>query len=286
MHVSRSEIVDYLINHAGFTTKFTKGKSTDYLFGIYMDKKNTAARYLQDVLNFYKNHPEITKKPPIEELNKMNFIEIRNLRTALGIPELLQKEKKYKKHLSEVISYFREHPEIPNHPTEEEIFALSAIDLEKLRKKFKITANTQRVIDIEPAYEAAQKARETIKQTGTSKLAANIIIGSEEADVPEKDDYQFITLPEAIEMYGDDISDEFLERQGYKLYEPLNYDNSAEMERKRLIEFILATNITINNQPINFNTLSKLDLEDLQYLYYVSNKLTDNLENEGPKKTL
>ena len=38
MGVSRKEIVDYLVNHAGFTTDFTKEKSTDHLFGIYMGK--------------------------------------------------------------------------------------------------------------------------------------------------------------------------------------------------------------------------------------------------------
>lgn len=283
MGVSRKEIVDYLVNHAGFTTDFTKEKSTDHLFGIYMGKINDAERYRQDVIKFYEKHPEIQLRPTNSELNSMGFLKIRELRKKLGIPEILKKENRYKKHLSEVISYFREHPEITKRPTEEEIFELSDIELEKLRKKFKITSKTQRVINIEPALEVATKAREILKQKETSQLAAEIIVNSDEEEY-ERDDYQFITLHEAQFMYGEDIDDEFLERQGYKLYEPIGRSYSNTTERDELIAAILDEDITINGELVDLDKLLKLDLEDLHYLYYVSTKIKDDLEKRGPSK--
>ena len=194
-----------------------------------------------------------------------------------------KKENRYKKHLSEVISYFREHPEITNRPTEEEIFELSDIELEKLRKKFKITSKTQKVINIEPALEAATKAREILRQKETSQLAAEIIVNSEPEEY-ERDDYQFITLHEAQFMYGEDISDEFLERQGYKLYEPIGRSYSDTTERDELIAALLDEDITINGELVDLDKLLKLDLEDLHYLYYVSTKIKDDLEKRGPSK--
>lgn len=284
MHVSRDDIVEYLINHAGFTKDFTKGKSTDHLFGIYMDKINTAEKYRKEVMAFYQKHPEIQLRPTKDELEKMGFIRIRELRKKLGIPDILKKENRYKKHLSEVISYFREHPEITNHPSEEEIFELSEIELERLRKKFKITSKTQKVINIEPAIEAAQKAREIIKGTETAKLAADIIIQAETAEEYERDDYQFITLHEAQLMYGEEISDEFLESQGYKLYEPIGRSYSDTTERDELIAALLDIEITIEGKALDFDTLLKLDLEDLHYLYYISSRISETLEQKGPSK--
>ena len=74
MGVSRKEIVDYLVNHAGFTTDFTKEKSTDHLFGIYMGKIRDAERYRQDVIKFYEKHPEIQLRPTRSEINSMGFL--------------------------------------------------------------------------------------------------------------------------------------------------------------------------------------------------------------------
>ncbi len=216
MGITRSQIIEYLTKYAGFSSEFLKEKSTDHLFGIYMDKIQTANKYLSDVQNYYKKNPGITDRPSDASLKQMGYIEIRDLRKALGIPEILKKEKKYKTQLGQVISFFREHPEITNCPSEEEIFSLSMIELEKIRKKYKITANTQKVINIEPALELARKAREAIKHTDTTQLAAGIIVNA------CQDDYQFIYLNEAKEMYGEDVTDEYLESLGYKLYEPLN----------------------------------------------------------------
>ena len=84
MGVSRKEIVDYLVNHAGFTTDFTKEKSTDHLFGIYIGKIRDAERYRQDVIKFYEKHPEIQLRPTRSELNSMGFLKIRELRKKLG----------------------------------------------------------------------------------------------------------------------------------------------------------------------------------------------------------
>lgn len=284
MGVSRKEIVDYLINHAGFSPEFTKDKSTDHLFGIYMGKINDAEKYRKDVIEFYEKHPEIQFRPNRAELNSMGFLQIRDLRKKLGIPEIKKKEARYKKHLSEVISYFRAHPEIQNHPTEFEIIELSPIELEKLRSRFKITSKTQKVVNIEQALEAAQKARELLREKETAQLAADIIVNSAEEFEYERDDYQFITLQEAHLMYGDEISDEFLESQGYKLYEPIGRNYSETTERDELIGALISSEITINNKPVDYETLLKLDLEELHYLYYVSTKITDDLEKKGPSK--
>lgn len=226
MGITRTQIIEYLINYAGFTQQFVKEKSTDHLFGIYMDKINTASKYLEDVQNYYKQHPEITDRPTNSALKQMGYLEIRDLRKELGIPEILKKEKKYKTQLGQVISFFREHPEIINRPSEEEIFNLSMIELEKLRKKYKITANTQKVIDIEPALETARKAREVIDKMNTTQLAAGIMIKA------HQDDYQFIYPEEAIAMYGDDVTEEYLESLGYKLYEPLNNQNENQHKKR------------------------------------------------------
>ena len=85
-------------------------------------------------------------------------------------------------------------------------------------------------------------------------------------------------------MYGEDISDEFLERQGYKLYEPIGRSYSDTTERDELIAALLDEDITINGELVDLDKLLKLDLEDLHYLYYVSTKIKDDLEKRGPSK--
>lgn len=282
MGISREEIISYLVNHAGFTKNFMDGKTTEHLYGIYSTKKSDEAKFRKEIIAYYDKHPEI-KRPSNYELNQMGYIKIRDLRNELGIPELIKQEKRYKKHLSEVISYFREHPEIKTRPTEEEIFALSAEELSNLRKKYKITANTQKVVNIEPAYEAAKKAREALKEKTTAELAKDIICNSQ--DELEFDDYQFITREEAREMYGEDIDEAFLASRGYKLEEPINSVYSEKEERNSLIESILALNVSISNLPVTPLELYTLETDELHYLYHLACKLDEELNKKpGLKK--
>ena len=116
----------------------------------------------------------------------------------------------------EIIKYYKDHPEIYERPTDEEIRQMRYEDLSRLRKELGIKKKTaKKVTKTTESKTTADKAREALKKKKTSEVAAQVIISNMAHE--EEHDYdheQFLTPEEISMMYpGEELTaDELAER--------------------------------------------------------------------------
>lgn len=224
-------IIDYLAANTTYDIGELVAKKDGQLYSMKKNIEAAMHNYPKEIYAYYQAHPEHTPRYTLQELKKMKYNELSEIRQSL-----------------------------------------------KIRKSKKVKSSV-------PAPETAQKARQKIQEQTPTEVVKNIIMSNQEEQSKERDDYQFITREEAIAMYGNDITDEYLEANGFKLYEPIGRDYSDNVEKYALIDVILELEITIKGQKPTREQLLNLDLEDLHYLYHIGCKLSEGLtNNQGFKK--
>lgn len=190
-------------------------------------------------------------------------------------------ESKMQRYPKEIADYLRRNPNAKPFYTYEELKQMTYNELWQIRKLFGIKS-PKKVKSSEQAPKIAQKAKEVIQKTPTNALAATIITDSIEHD--EIEDYQFITLAEAEAMYGEDLTDEYLESRGFKLYEPISRTYSEATQKQSLIAAILESGLKTKGKPLTPEKLRTLDIRELHYLLYTSSKISEDLDSKGLRK--
>lgn len=125
------------------------------------------------------------------------------------------KERMYE-YPREIIAYYNSHPEIYVRPTDEEIKAMDYEELSKLRKELGVRKKTtKKVTKTTEATSLAEKARATLSEQPTSKIAAQIIITNMNQEEYEYEHEQFLTPEEISIMYpGEELTEAELKAKG------------------------------------------------------------------------
>lgn len=180
------------------------------------------------------------------------------------------------KYPKEIADYYRAHPEVTPRYSLEELKKMKYNELGKIRKSLKIRGSKKKVTKTEPAGHVADRARQTIQDTPTNQVVANIIESNNEH---EERDYEFITYKEAIQMYGPDISVEYLERKGFKLYDESDQVRDYDVDKIYLIDAIEQLGISIKGMAITTEYLLTLSIQELETLYTMASTIAEELEN-------
>lgn len=180
----------------------------------------------------------------------------------------------------EILAYYQAHPTHSPRYTLEQLKNMKYNQLSEIRQSLKIRKSNKVKSSI-PAEGVAAKARETIKEEPTSEVVKDIVRSNQEQiEIEPEEEYQFITKVEAVAMYGDDISDEFLEARGLKLYEPIGRTYNDDVERYSLIDAINQLEISLKGIHLTTQDLLSLETDELHYLYHVGCKLVEELEDK------
>lgn len=180
------------------------------------------------------------------------------------------------KYPKEIADYYRAHPEVTPRYSLEELKKMKYNELGKIRKSLKIRGSKKKVTKAEPAGPVADRARQTIQDTPTNQVVANIIESNNEH---EERDFEFITYKEAIQMYGPDISVEYLERKGFKLYDESDQVRDYDVDKIYLIDAIEQLGISIKGMAITTEYLLTLSIQELETLYTMASTIAEELEN-------
>ena len=186
-------------------------------------------------------------------------------------------EECMEKYPKEIAAYYNSHPEAKPRYSLEELKKMTYNELGKIRKSLKIRASKKKVTSSEPAGNVADKARQTIQDTPTNQVVATIIESNNEHE--EEKDYEFITYKEAIQMYGPDITVEYLESRGYKLYDEPENMRDYEVDKIYLIDAIEQLGITIKGMTLTTEYLLSLNISELETLYNIASTIAEELEN-------
>lgn len=180
------------------------------------------------------------------------------------------------KYPKEIADYYRAHPEVTPRYSLEELKKMKYNELGKIRKSLKIRGSKKKVTKTEPAGHVADRARQTIQDTPTNQVVANIIESNNEH---EERDFEFITYKEAIQMYGPDISVEYLEREGFKLYDESDQVRDYDVDKIYLIDAIEQLGISIKGMTLTTEYLLTLNIQELETLYTMASTIAEELEN-------
>ncbi|MGN1371467.1 MAG: hypothetical protein ACI4XM_04265 [Candidatus Coprovivens sp.] len=187
------------------------------------------------------------------------------------------------KYPEEIYKFYEEHPDYHPRHTLEELKKMKYNELANIRKSLKIRKR-KKVKKVEEAPSTVTKARQALKQQSTIETIKNIVASNVESEEKEQDEYQFLTRAEATAMYGEDITDEYLEERGFKLYEPIGRIYNENEERYLLISSLEGIELSLNGTPITNNELLTLDIDELHYLYQIATKLEEKIsEKKGLK---
>jgi hypothetical protein len=224
----------------------------------------------RNVIDYIKKHTTYNISDIIKKTDEQLYRMKQNIENAMAT---------YPK---EIFDYYQAHPEHTPRYSLEELKIMKYNQLSKLRQELKIRKG-KKVTSTEPAPQTADKARQTIKQQTPNEVAKNVVLSNQIAE--NSHDYQFITREEAFAMYGEDITDEYLEEKGFKLYEPLkNQEYDPEQERYDLIDLIIDSEITIKGEPISIETLCLLSLDDLRKINEITQVLSKKQGNTSGLK--
>ena len=180
------------------------------------------------------------------------------------------------KYPKEIADYYRAHPEVTPRYSLEELKKMKYNELGKIRKSLKIRGSKKKVTKTEPAGPVADRARQTIQDTPTNQVVANIIESNNEH---EERDFEFITYKEAIQMYGPDISVEYLERKGFKLYDESDQVRDYDIDKIYLIDAIEQLGISIKGMTLTTEYLLTLSIQELETLYTMASTIAEEVEN-------
>ncbi len=215
--------------------------------------------------------------------------------TTYDIGEIVQKqdatlwnmkkriEEAMSRYPKEIYEFYQKNPHHQPRHTLEELKQMKYNELSAIRKSLKIRKG-KKVTSSTPALETAKQAREAVKGQTTSETVANAIKSNHKSEVYQERDLEFITWNEAVAMYGEDVTEDYLEARGYKLYESHSYKDDEEDRRYEMIETILSAGITVYGTPLTALQLFKLETDELNYLCNVLGKIEETLTNHGPKK--
>jgi hypothetical protein len=82
----KANIIEYFLNHTYYTREYLTGiKNHAQLFSMYKRTKERMYEYPKEIIAYYNSHPEIYVRPTDEEIRKMRYEELSNLRKELGI---------------------------------------------------------------------------------------------------------------------------------------------------------------------------------------------------------
>lgn len=178
----------------------------------------------------------------------------------------------------EIFDYYKANPLTQPRYTYDELTHMKYNQLSEIRKSLNIKKTGKKVTSSIEAPDVAEKGRQQIDKMPTSQVAATIITNQER----EIDDYQFITYKEAVEIYGPDISEEYLEKRGFKLYDSLAYNSQFQKEDSKyfMIDTLLSLDLSIKGESLTAEDLLDLDLEKLEFLYSLAVSLNEKLEDE------
>ena len=88
----KTNIIEYLTNNTNYSIDYLRGiKNHSQLFSMYKRIKERMHKYPIEIIEYYNNHPEIYVRPTDEEIKKMSYNELAELRKYLGIKKLTKK---------------------------------------------------------------------------------------------------------------------------------------------------------------------------------------------------
>lgn len=91
----RSNIIAYFLAHTYYDEAYLRGiKNHAQLFSMYKRTQERMALYPKEIIDHYNKHPEIYVRPTDEEIRKMKYEELSNLRKELGIKKKTAKKVK------------------------------------------------------------------------------------------------------------------------------------------------------------------------------------------------
>jgi hypothetical protein len=89
----RTNIIEYFLTHTNYSREYITGiKNHAQLFSMYKRTKERMYEYPKEIIAYYKNHPEIYVRPSDEEIRKMKYEELSQLRKELGISKRSSKK--------------------------------------------------------------------------------------------------------------------------------------------------------------------------------------------------
>lgn len=89
----RANIIDYFLNHTFYSREYLTGiKNHAQLFSMYKRTKERMYEYPKEIIAFYKEHPEIYVRPTDDEIRKMKYEQLSDLRKELGIRKKTSKK--------------------------------------------------------------------------------------------------------------------------------------------------------------------------------------------------
>lgn len=82
----RYQIINYFLENTYYTEEYLEGiKNHAQLFSMYKRTQERMASYPKEIIEYYKNHPEIYVRPTDQEIWNMKYEELGRLRRELGI---------------------------------------------------------------------------------------------------------------------------------------------------------------------------------------------------------
>lgn len=219
-------IIDYLEANTTYDIGELVAKTDGQLYNMKKRIEAAMHNYPKEIFAYYQTHPAHTPQYTLEQLKKMKYNQLSEIRQSL-----------------------------------------------KIRKSNKVKSST-------PAPDTAAQAREAIKEKTTSEVVKDIVKSNQEHVEIEQDEYHFITRSEAVAMYGEDISDEYLAARGFKLYEPIGRTYDGDVERYSLIDAINQLEISLKGIQLTTQDLLTLETEELHYLYHIGCKLEEELKDK------
>ncbi len=194
-------------------------------------------------------------------------------------------EEAMSRYPNEIFEYYQKNPQHQPRYTKDELKKMKYNQLVEIRKTLKIRKG-KKVKSQVSAPDTAKQAREAIKGQTTSQTVVNVMRSNRDAEVYQERELEFVTWKEAVEMYGEDVTEEYLEARGYKLYESYSSKekDSEEERRYEMIETILSANITVQGIPLTALQLLKLETDELNYICNIVGKIEETLTIKGPKK--
>ena len=219
-------IIDYLEANTTYDVGELVAKTDGQLYNMKKRIEAAMHNYPKEIFAFYQANPTYTPRYTLEELKKMKYNQLSEIRQSL-----------------------------------------------KIRKSNKVKSSI-------PAPDTATQAKEAIKEKTTSEVVKDIVKSNQEHIEYEQEEYHFITRTEAVAMYGEDISDEYLESRGFKLYEPIGRTYNDDTERYSLIDAINQLELSLKGIQLTTQDLLALELDELHYLYHIGSKLEEELKDK------
>lgn len=263
---------------AALKNKKTRDTIKDIILGNEQDEDLTFVSY-EEVINMFGK--DITPEELREKGFKICLDDQYKLDANNVDKDAQQKENKRYQTIEEIISL-----KIKVNGTlisPECLLLLKDSELRTLLKVAKLAKRERRLILSNKVKNAnldilvTSLAMESLKNMRTSELTRNILESN------EHDDIKFLTLQEAYAIFGRDISNSELLRNGYKLYNPSElYQNDPENYQEPLHEYPFE--LSTENILITKKIFDELSPEEIDIIYAITEKAL--AEENGRRLTL